>query len=622
MNWGIESQMVMVQALPALRRLARWLSIAAVVVAVPALAAAQEDPPGRVGRLAQAEGTVWVYDGEAAEWVSALRNRPLTSGDSLATDRDSRATVRIGSTALRIDGETQLDFVQLDDHVMRVRLHVGSVAARVVTPEAADGLAIVTAEGRFSPAGPGRFRIDRVDETSTATVWQGALRFEADDSALDIAVGRRGEFWRDAGRTHYTWREPEQDAFAAWVAEADRRDAASAPRYVSPEMTGSEDLDRYGQWVEHSDYGAIWLPYTVAPGWAPYRYGHWVWITPWGWTWVDDAPWGFAPFHYGRWVWYRGAWGWAPGAYVAYPIYAPALVAWIGGPNFGVSVRIGDRHPPVGWFPLAPREVYVPPYRTSRIYRRNLNVTHAPHLDPADITTPARAAQVNRYANRGVSGALTLVPGDVLLRRQPVAPVARRFDSDRVVREAQRTSPRIEAPITPPARAVAPSGGSRTAPPPPGVRARPDRGDGVRGQRPSLPERRGAVIGPSQPSAPAVPVQPSRRAPSAAQPATPRGAAPRLPRAAEPTAPEGRAVPAPARPVKPVAPAVKPVPPQVRPAEPVRPATPPPRVRARPERDEGSPDPRAEPRERFDRRPDDRPGTDRPVTPRRRDDPR
>ena len=46
----------------------------------------------------------------------------------------------------------------------------------------------------------------------------------------------------------------------------------------------------------------MWMPNGVAADWAPYRYGHWVWISPWGWTWVDDASWGFAPFHYGRWV--------------------------------------------------------------------------------------------------------------------------------------------------------------------------------------------------------------------------------------------------------------------------------------------------------------------------------
>src|SRR3974390_586891 len=99
-------------------------------------------------------------------------------------------------------------------------------------------------------------------------------------------------------------------------------------------MTGYEDLDSAGQWRYVANYGTVWVPTAVPAGWAPYRYGHWVWIAPWGWTWVDDASWGFAPFHYGRWVYAGGAWGWAPGPVYVAPVYAPALVAWFGGPTF------------------------------------------------------------------------------------------------------------------------------------------------------------------------------------------------------------------------------------------------------------------------------------------------
>ncbi len=75
----------------------------------------------------------------------------------------------------------------------------------------------------------------------------------------------------------------------------------------------------------------MWVPNGTPAGWAPYHYGHWVWVDPWGWTWVDDAPWGFAPFHYGRWAYVGGYWGWVPGPIAARPVYAPALVAWVGG---------------------------------------------------------------------------------------------------------------------------------------------------------------------------------------------------------------------------------------------------------------------------------------------------
>jgi hypothetical protein len=144
-------------------------------------------------------------------------------------------------------------------------------------------------------------------------------------------------------------------------------------------MTGAEDLDRYGRWEQSPDYGPLWVPTAVAVDWAPYRTGHWAWVSPWGWTWIDDAPWGFAPFHYGRWVYVRNSWCWAPGNRVVRPVYAPALVAWMGSSHGGVSVRVGGG-PAVGWFPLAPREVYVPSYRVSSRYARDVNIGHVTNV--------------------------------------------------------------------------------------------------------------------------------------------------------------------------------------------------------------------------------------------------
>ena len=55
------------------------------------------------------------------------------------------------------------------------------------------------------------------------------------------------------------------------------------------------------------------------------------------------------------------SWGWIPGPIAVRPVYAPALVAFIGGPRFSLSVSIGGGGGGnVGWFPLGPREVYVP----------------------------------------------------------------------------------------------------------------------------------------------------------------------------------------------------------------------------------------------------------------------
>src|SRR5439155_2982512 len=122
----------------------------------------------------------------------------------------------------------------------------------------------------------------------------------------------------------------------------DRRwDAARSARYVSGEVIGHEDPGDYGEWREKGPYGAVWVPRSMMVGWAPDRYGHWAWVDPWGWTWIDDAPWGFAPFHYGRWVYVDGGWGWVPGHVVAPPVYAPAIVAYVGGGSWSVAIGLG-----------------------------------------------------------------------------------------------------------------------------------------------------------------------------------------------------------------------------------------------------------------------------------------
>src|SRR5581483_10095762 len=122
------------------------------------------------------------------------------------------------------------------------------------------------------------------------------------------------------------------DSWDNWCSGRDRREEqAKSVQYVSREMVGYEDLDVYGVWRPVPEYGVVWVPANVPPGWAPYRYGHWIWVERWGWTWVDDMPWGFAPFHYGRWAHVESTGVWVPGRPAPRPVYAPALVAFVGG---------------------------------------------------------------------------------------------------------------------------------------------------------------------------------------------------------------------------------------------------------------------------------------------------
>ena len=150
-------------------------------------------------------------------------------------------------------------------------------------------------------------------------------------------------------------------------------------------------------------YGYAWYP-RVAAGWAPYRNGHWAWIDPWGWTWVDDAPWGFAPFHYGRWAFLRGGWGWIPSRDRTRHVYAPALVAFVGGNGLSRSVGPG---PEVGWLPLGPGEVYAPAYHVSPTYFSQVNVTNTRINNSVNITNVYNNYYVNRTNNINIGNVNT-----------------------------------------------------------------------------------------------------------------------------------------------------------------------------------------------------------------------
>ena len=441
------------------------------------------DPPGRVARLSDVSGQVWFYNPDSGDWVKAVRNRPLTTGDRLATDAGARAEVQVGSSTVRLDSGTEVELRNLDDDHVSLMLHNGSVSARLRDAAEAAEFEIVSEDGRFLVQRAGRYRFDRDTSGSFATVYAGQARYEGPNSGLAIPVGQRAEFWIDAnGAAQYRLAEPQNDAFAAWNGERDRSaDRSVSARYVSPAMTGTEELDRYGRWEQDPDYGALWIPRGVAVGWAPYSTGHWAWVLPWGWTWVDDAAWGFAPFHYGRWVYRRDVWCWTPGQRVVRPVYAPALVGWVGGPGLSVSITIGGgRAPPpvVGWFPLAPREVYVPSYRASPVYAQNVNITNVTNI--TQITNVINNPQAPReFNNRRVQNAVTVVPAAVMTGRQPVAPAAAQMRDAPWVRDIARqpavATALVAAPVTAPALPAAPARGGQALPValPPGAAALP-----------------------------------------------------------------------------------------------------------------------------------------------------
>ncbi|MES2129866.1 MAG: DUF6600 domain-containing protein [Pseudomonadota bacterium] len=340
------------------------------------LAQADNDAPSRAGRVSLVQGNVSVSADVGYQAEAALLNLPVTSHNQFTTARDARTEFHVGSTAVRLDADSSLEVTQLDDENLIMRLNYGSVSVRVRNADNLRGFELDTQQGRVRLQEPGRVRIDaeRMPDTSTVSVFDGAAVVDAGGATLTVRAGKRVEVHNDDVHTGLAAR----DSFDEWVTQRDQYDQrATSARYVPQEMTGYEELEQNGYWRESAEYGAIWMPRNVPVDWAPYRDGRWTWVSPWGWTWVDNAPWGYAPFHYGRWVVIERHWYWAPGRYVGRPVWAPALVGWVGGNNWQVSFSSGGisrAAPAQGWYPLRPHEAYVPTYRVSNDHLRQINL--------------------------------------------------------------------------------------------------------------------------------------------------------------------------------------------------------------------------------------------------------
>src|SRR5271165_2880715 len=389
------------------------------------------DPPSRVARMNFTQGAVSLQPGGEGDWLDAVPNRPLTTGDDLWVDRDSRAELHVGSTSIRLGSETSLTFLELDDHVLQLRLAQGSALVRVHHFDDDDTVEIDTPNLAFMVQRTGEYRVDvRPDGSTTLVdVYQGRGEAVGGGSTYTILANQSARFYGDQDQqlSYDVDTLPRPDDFTRWAFDRDRReDQSPSANYVSPEMTGYEDLDDNGNWSYAGNYGPVWYPTNVPVGWAPYRYGHWAWIAPWGWTWVDDASWGFAPFHYGRWCQIGPRWAWVPGPVAVHPVYAPALVAFVGGPGgFHVGGGVG-----VAWFPLGPGEVFVPAYHVSRNYVTQVNVTNTV-VNVTKVTNVYNTStatnvnntnvNVNRITYVNQTTAVTAVSHDTFVNARPVA---------------------------------------------------------------------------------------------------------------------------------------------------------------------------------------------------------
>lgn len=115
-------------------------------------AMADDDPPGRVARLNYMQGSVSFQPGGETDWVQANPNRPLTTGDNLWVDRNSRGELHIDSTAIRLSGETGISFLNLDDRTVQIQLAQGTLSVHLRRLDGGDAFEIDTPNLAFTLA--------------------------------------------------------------------------------------------------------------------------------------------------------------------------------------------------------------------------------------------------------------------------------------------------------------------------------------------------------------------------------------------------------------------------------------------------------------------------------------
>lgn len=342
------------------------IALAALVATMAiSLPAARAEPVRVVGptppRLSFVDGDVSFWRPGAEDWTPAQVNTPLTTGDSMYAGNGGNLEIEIGTRAyLRAGSGTEIGIESLETGYLQIRVPAGHAALDLKRLPDGQEIEVDTPNGAFLIDRPGYYRLDVDDDTTTFVTRRGgeARVIPAGGESVDVPTDQRIVVRGTETATVARVAPAGDDAWDRWnydrTAQLGEEPRSSA--YVPRDVAGVDDLDRYGDWRDTPKYGHVWVPRDVQEDWAPYSTGRWVWDGYYGWTWVDDSPWGWAPYHYGRWCWNDGYWGWAPGPVAVRPVYAPALVAFFSGHHGSVSVGL----PAVSWVALGWGEPVVP----------------------------------------------------------------------------------------------------------------------------------------------------------------------------------------------------------------------------------------------------------------------
>lgn len=343
------------------RSLALTLTVLFVFTMTPQLARGQdypdtydEDIDQIVARVSFVQGPVSYARGDDPdEWDAAVVNIPFALGDRLYSAADGRAELALpGGSFVRIGRGSYVSALTLTYDTKQ--FYVGNGAATFTVRRLGNDeiFEIDTPSVAVTVDQPGRYRVEVDENGDTRVIVRGGVAYvAANGRQLTVERAEMDIYGLDAAEYEIVGLR-QLDSFDRWVDERQARFDArfqTAYRYADEGIAGVDELADYGRWEQIPDYGYAWTPTRVAVGWQPFTVGHWFWQDPWGWTWISEEPWGWAPCHYGRWTFYRERWYWVPvRGRVEVVRYAPAIVGF---------VSVGGN---IGWFPLHPRDRFVP----------------------------------------------------------------------------------------------------------------------------------------------------------------------------------------------------------------------------------------------------------------------
>jgi len=416
--------------------------LAAIVVLLSVIwagaARAEEALPSAVGWVSAATGAVSLRPA-GGEWGTASVNDPIIAGMAVRTTAPARAALGIGAARIVLSGATEIEIARLDDATRQIAVRQGRVGIHLARLDPGETVEIDLPRGGVWLLAPGDYDITTGNDQIPARIAVFAGQAHVAGNGIDrkIAAGSTLVLNAKGAASPTTDSAAADDFVAAWRPAPDALAEPVALRHVSPQMTGWETLDGAGSWEEAAGFGEVWFPKNLPDDWAPYRYGHWRWVMPWGWSWVDDAAWGFAPSHYGRWTRIAGAsadtgrWAWVPGAPAAHPVYMPAAVNFLGTAGIGLSCPdpVGTA---VAWFPLAPGEAYWPSYTTDLELIRRTNagsVKDIAKIGPGIGSDPPGELITAAYQNRRFA---SVVPRAVFAGGRAVAPALVPLPADRL----------------------------------------------------------------------------------------------------------------------------------------------------------------------------------------------